>query len=724
MRYGRQLIVAAVLVSAGPGFATVARATVQASVAPQYTVVDLGSLGVPGDASEQIYINDQGQVAGSIPYQSGAYLVTHSFLWTAASGMVDLGLPQGWDGVPMTVIATGLNNSGEVTGTVSSSVVPTALTAFTWTAAGGMQWLGGLAFGDTAEPIAINDGGEIVGNNTKPDGTEHAVAWSPGNVVTDLGALAGSGGSFAVAVSDTGQVIGDSGLDVFSWTPGGGMVDVGNLGGGSAEATTVADNGDVVGWGYLSGFPTREHAFVWTAGSAMTDLGTLGGNNSQPFGANGNGQVVGWSTTSTGASHAFSWTSTGGMVDLGTLGGTTSWAKAVNDSGQVVGYSTTASGAEHAFVWTAETGMVDLGNLPGDNSQALGINAAGQIVGLSYAAGSFGGAGIPTLWQPQTPTGGGGAGGSGGGGGGGGGGAPGVGGAAAVQRAAGGDRIGTAVAISQNSFAYNGASAVVLATALDYPDALVGAPLAASKNAPLLLTEGATLPPATQQELTRVLGAGGTVYLLGGESAIPDSVSKQLENAGYDVVRLAGSDRFTTAVAVAGVLGNPSTTFLASGAAFADALAAGPAAAHLGGAVLLTNGAAMPPATATYLAAHAGPVYAVGGPAATADSAAVPVFGADRYATAAAVASKFFAAPATAGVATGSAFPDALAGAAELGRTDGPLLLATVTTVPQATRAYLADQGATITRVDVFGGAAALDDDVVTQIRSALTATS
>jgi hypothetical protein len=44
--------------------------------------------------------------------------------------------------------------------------------------------------------------------------------------------------------------------------------------------------------------------------------------------------------------------------------------------------------------------------------------------------------------------------------------------------------------------------------------------------------------------------------------------------------------------------------------------------------------------------------------------------------------------------------------------------------VPQATRAYLADQGATITRVDVFGGAAALDDDVVTQIRSALTATS
>ena len=65
---------------------------------------------------------------------------------------------------------------------------------------------------------------------------------------------------------------------------------------------------------------------------------------------------------------------------------------------------------------------------------------------------------------------------------------------APVTRLAGTDRIATAVAVSQNSFPTGNAGAVVLARADDYPDALVGGPLAAAKNAPLLLTEGSTLP--------------------------------------------------------------------------------------------------------------------------------------------------------------------------------------------------------------------------------------
>jgi putative cell wall-binding protein len=256
----------------------------------------------------------------------------------------------------------------------------------------------------------------------------------------------------------------------------------------------------------------------------------------------------------------------------------------------------------------------------------------------------------------------------------------------------------------------------VLAKADDYPDALVGAPLAAAKNAPLLLTDGSTLAAATSAEIARVLTSGGTVYILGGVGAVPAAVASQLTDSGYHVVRYAGADRFATAVAVAGALGNPGTVLLASGENYPDALAAGPAAAHVHGAVLLTDGTVIPAATKSYLA-KATTVYAIGGPAAAADPSATAVFGADRYETAAAVASKFFTAPATAGVATGLSFPDALSGGAQLALLGGPLLLVSPSTVPFATAEYLG-QTRTIIGVHVYGGATVLPDSVLTQLQS------
>ena len=136
-----------------------------------------------------------------------------------------------------------------------------------------------------------------------------------------------------------------------------------------------------------------------------------------------------------------------------------------------------------------------------------------------------------------------------------------------------------------------------------------------------------------------MLPPGGTVYLLGGTSAIPAAVAATLSSLGYAVVRYAGADRYGTALAVADALGDPSTVLLATGTNFPDALAAGPAAAHVGGVVLLTDGTVLPPPVATYLTAHHGTVYAIGGPAITAYPAATALVGSDRYATAVAVAS-------------------------------------------------------------------------------------
>jgi putative cell wall-binding protein len=260
----------------------------------------------------------------------------------------------------------------------------------------------------------------------------------------------------------------------------------------------------------------------------------------------------------------------------------------------------------------------------------------------------------------------------------------------------------------------------VLARSDTYPDALVGAPFAASKNAPLLYTSGASLLALTATEITRVLAPGKTVYLLGGASAIPASIATQLTGMGFVVSRLGGSDRYATAVAVADAMGDPSVVFLATAANYADALAAGPAAAHAQGAILLTNGTALPPATSAYLAAHPGTTYAVGGPAATADPSASAISGTDRYATAAVVARQFFATPTTVGLASGTTFADALPAAAYLARVGGPLLLTDPNALPSTASAYLVAAQSGVTKALVFGGASAVSTAAQTEFSTAL----
>jgi YVTN family beta-propeller protein len=278
-----------------------------------------------------------------------------------------------------------------------------------------------------------------------------------------------------------------------------------------------------------------------------------------------------------------------------------------------------------------------------------------------------------------------------------------------VPRLFGADRFGTSASISTGDFTDGSADAVVLARSDSYPDAVVGAPLAVAKNAPLLFASGTTLPATTKAEIRRVLAPGKTVYLLGGVASVPDSVAGQLTNLGYRTVRLGGANRFATAVAVADELGDPGTVLLASGGGFADALAAGPAASHVHGAVLLTAGSVVPPETASYLAAHSGTVYAIGGPAANAYPAGIPIAGPDRFATAVAVARQFFSTSARPGIAGGATFPDALAAGAFVGRLNSPLLLTDPLQLSNATRTYLAVSAPSAV---IFGGPAALAPDV------------
>ena len=289
-------------------------------------------------------------------------------------------------------------------------------------------------------------------------------------------------------------------------------------------------------------------------------------------------------------------------------------------------------------------------------------------------------------------------------------------------RLSGADRQSTAVAVSTSTFATAGsASVVVLARADQFADALAGGPLAAAKHGPLLLTSSGSLDAVTKAEIQRVLPAGGTVYLLGGTSALSDAVAAAVTAMGDVPMRVAGSDRYATAVAIAGVMGNPATVFEASGVNFPDALSAVPAAVATHGAILLTSGSAPVAVTTTYLAAHATTRYAIGGPAAYADPSAIGIAGADRYATSDAVALAFF--PTVTGVTVASAvnFPDALAGGPVAGTASQPVLLVPGSgSLPEPISSYLTTHAGEVTSVRAFGGVNAVASPVLSEVAAAL----
>lgn len=294
-----------------------------------------------------------------------------------------------------------------------------------------------------------------------------------------------------------------------------------------------------------------------------------------------------------------------------------------------------------------------------------------------------------------------------------------------VERLSGETRIASAIAASRSIFGAAAAQAVVLVRSDGFADALAATPLAAAKVAPLLLTGSSALDDTVLAEITRVLPAGRTVYLLGGTGALSDDVAARLESWGYVTERYAGDDRYATAAAVAEQgLGSPRTVIETTGLSFADALAAGAAATKTGAAVLLTAGDQQSPDTAAYLSAHRPTRFALGGPAALADPDATPVVGADRYETAVLAARRFFTAPAVLGVASGRSFPDALAGGTHAALNGAPLLLLPTTgALPVSVEIYLRELGASPPSAFLYGGTAAVDEAVATALRTALGGT-
>ncbi len=177
-----------------------------------------------------------------------------------------------------------------------------------------------------------------------------------------------------------------------------------------------------------------------------------------------------------------------------------------------------------------------------------------------------------------------------------------------VSRIAGGNQYETAVAVSRALVpdpARSSRSAVIVSGS-DSADVLVGPEVAAANSAPgapapiLMVESGKGLPRIVEDELRRL--QLGKVTIIGGTTKVSSAVQDRIRTFVPTVERIAGADRYATAVDVSQRLGTTGATaftevFVVTGESPTNATAGVLAAAARGARVLLTRKDSLPVVT-------------------------------------------------------------------------------------------------------------------------------
>lgn len=154
-----------------------------------------------------------------------------------------------------------------------------------------------------------------------------------------------------------------------------------------------------------------------------------------------------------------------------------------------------------------------------------------------------------------------------------------------VSRYGGADRYATSLLVAEAVATRAGGSldTVVLVSGRNWTGAVVAAPLAGSRGAPVLATPPGELRPDAADFLRRI--GVSTAVVVGADSdtdGVGPTVVRALERLGITTERVTRTDQYATSVAVARRIGTPGdmgslgrTAILASGTVFADALVAG-----------------------------------------------------------------------------------------------------------------------------------------------------
>ena len=266
---------------------------------------------------------------------------------------------------------------------------------------------------------------------------------------------------------------------------------------------------------------------------------------------------------------------------------------------------------------------------------------------------------------------------------------------------------------------------IILASGTNFADALAGSYLSAVESAPILLyTEGSDAE--NQAYIKSNLADGGKVYLLGGETAVPAAVEKKLTDAGIDVERLSGKNRYETNLAIlkeAGVTAEQEI-LVATGNQFADSLSA--SATGLPILLVNSNSNELTANQKKFLSELAGTdslkLTIVGGTGAVSDQLAgrlaaygtvERVSGSNRYKTSVAIAERYFEDVDSVVIAYGKNFPDGLSGGALAYAMGAPLILVAADS-ESAANAYADEVG--VLHASIMGGTGVISDSTVKKV--------
>ena len=316
---------------------------------------------------------------------------------------------------------------------------------------------------------------------------------------------------------------------------------------------------------------------------------------------------------------------------------------------------------------------------------------------------------------------------------------------AAWSRIRGETRYDTAAEIAQRSFPDGSCDTAIVACGGNFPDALAASSLAGAYNAPIILVDKNKLPAVSEVQLKR-LGVKRAI-VIGGTAAVSEKVSNNIESLGIQIERVSGGTRTETAAKVALSVEEiePSdTVIVACGQNFPDALSISPYAYESKIPIVLTNAQGVLDGATLEAVKSINPenVLLVGGSGVVKDSVADQIgpgvavqrlSGANRYETSAAIAqweagqlrnaSVQPKAPLSfeyVGITTGKNYPDALAGAAMMGRLGGVMLLVDSEKNADFNLKYtVPNNKAAMRECFVFGGESAVSNETMEALQKA-----
>ena len=289
-----------------------------------------------------------------------------------------------------------------------------------------------------------------------------------------------------------------------------------------------------------------------------------------------------------------------------------------------------------------------------------------------------------------------------------------------VTRIYGSGRVETALEVAdklKETLAVDTFDAIIVANGDNFADALAGSYLANVKGAPILLYIKSGMSEANLEFIQNNLSKDGVIYLLGGSSAIPESVEETL--ADYKIERLAGKSRYETNLMILEEAGiNDEEILIATGWSFADSLSASATGLPI---LLMNNGTdTLTEEQIEFLEQHKDNTFTiVGGDSAISAEmkAAIEevvgkeierVSGKDRSETSVKIAERYFKDPELALVAYSWNFPDGLCGGPLAYALNAPLLL-TSSGYESAAAEYIETND--IHAGYVLGGTSVLSDD-------------